>query len=94
MRRPAGGATSPLWPAESLLNEQKSRLIRMKKKIKRESHMHPHRGIAVVARVKDNPGRDGLRLVRWRSLPPGTGILSHQLLLGLRSSSFLRHNRR
>ena len=65
-----------------------------KKKKKHESHMHLLHGIGAVEKVKDNPGRDGLRLVRWRNLPPGTGILSHQLLLGLRSSSFLRHKRR
>ena len=94
MHRPAEEATSPLWPAELLLNEHGPRLVRMKKKrIGREEPMHLHRGIAVVVKVKDNPGRDGLRLVRWRNLPPGTGSLSHQLLLGHRSSSFL-HSRR
>ena len=62
--------------------------------IGREDHTHLRPGIAVVVKVKDNPGRDGLRLVRWRNLPPGTGSLSHQqLLLGHRSSSFL-HSRR
>ena len=98
MHRPAEGATPPLRPVELLLNEHAARLVHhlqmKKRKNGREEPIQPRRGIAVVVKVKDNPGRDGLRLVRWRNLPPGTGSLSHQqLLLGHRSSCFL-HSRR
>ena len=63
-----------------------------KKEMDRTHLLHGIR--AVNETVVDNPGRDGLRLVRWRNLPLGTGILSHQLLLGLRSSLSHRLKRR
>ena len=86
-----GGAPLPLQLGESLRNEPKMK----RKKKKHRSHTHLRHGIrAVNGMVVDNPGRDGLRLVRWRNLPLGTGILSHQLLLGLRSSLSHRLKRR